>query len=357
MVLVNGSKGIGTGFSTDIMCYNPLQIIQYIQNKLLLIEDDIDFIPYYEGFKGHITKLTDEKFLIKGLYEKMGPDKIKVTELPVGYWTEDFKELLEELIEPVPGKDGKKVSPLIKDYDDMSKDTNVDFTVTFAKGKLEELESNKGDYGCNGMEKLLKLYTTNSTSNMHLFDSDDLLRKFEKVSDIIDSYYDVRLQLYQTRKNYMIQSLERELVLLSNKAKYIQENLVGTIDLRKKKKEEVVALLNSKCYNVIDNDEEYKYLTKMPMDSVTEENVEKLLKEKDNKEMELETVKSKTINKMWNEELGVLRSLYIEYKEDRNRVMNGENEKVMKKKVVSKGPIKKSVKSNEGKKLMVIEDD
>ena len=358
MVLVNGSKGIGTGFSTDIMCYNPLQIIQYIQNKLLLIEDDaIDFIPYYEGFKGHITKLTDEKFLIKGLYEKVGPDKIKVTELPVGYWTEDFKELLEELIEPAPGKDGKKVTPIIKDYDDMSKDTNVDFTITFAKGKLEELESNKGDYGCNGMEKLLKLYTTNSTSNMHLFDADDLLRKFEKVSDIIDSYYAVRLKLYQTRKAHMIQALERELVLLTNKAKYIQENLVGTIDLRKKKKEEVIALLQGKGYDVIDNDEEYKYLTKMPMDSVTEENVEKLLKDKGNKEMELDLVKSKTINKMWNEELEVLRSLYTEYKEDRNRVMNGENEKTMKKKVVSKGPMKKSVKSNEGKKLMLIEDD
>jgi DNA topoisomerase-2 len=34
MVLVNGSKGIGTGFSTEIMCYNPTQIIAYIKNKL-----------------------------------------------------------------------------------------------------------------------------------------------------------------------------------------------------------------------------------------------------------------------------------------------------------------------------------
>lgn len=30
MVLVNGSKGIGTGFSTEIMCYNPLEIIDYL---------------------------------------------------------------------------------------------------------------------------------------------------------------------------------------------------------------------------------------------------------------------------------------------------------------------------------------
>jgi DNA topoisomerase-2 len=359
MVLVNGSKGIGTGFSTDIMCYNPLQIIEYIKNKLLSIEDDFEFIPYYEGFKGVITKLSDEKFLVKGVYEKTGPDKIKVTELPVGYWTEDFKELLEDLIEPTPGKDGKKVSPIIKDYDDMSKDTNVDFTITFAKGKLEELESNKGDYGCNGLEKTLKLYTTNSTSNMHLFDAEDSLKKFDKVSDIIDSYYEVRLKLYQERKNYMIAALERELILLSNKAKYIQENLDGTIDLRKKKKEHVIQLLVSKDYDIIDDDEEYKYLVKMPMDSVTEENVEKLLKDKGNKETELETIKIKTIHKMWNEELDSLRNLYIDYKEERARLMSGEDgsSKSSKKKVVSKGPIKKSVKSNEGKKLLIVEDD
>ena len=51
MILVNGSKGIGTGFSSDIMCYNPLEIIDFIKNKLLSIEEEMEFIPYYEGFK------------------------------------------------------------------------------------------------------------------------------------------------------------------------------------------------------------------------------------------------------------------------------------------------------------------
>ena len=46
-----------------------------------------------------------------------------------------------------------------------------------------------------------------------------------------------------TRKNDMIESLERELLLLNNKAKYIQENLNETFDLRKKKKEQVVFIL------------------------------------------------------------------------------------------------------------------
>jgi DNA topoisomerase-2 len=346
MVLINGSKGIGTGFSTDIMCYNPLQIIEYLKNKLLSIENTIEFIPYYEGFKGKISQISEEKFLIRGTYEKLSVDKIRVTELPIGFWTEDFKELLEELIEPSTGKDGKKIPAILKDYDDLSKDTNVDFTITFMKGKLEEVEKLKADYGCNGIEKLLKLYTTNTTTNMHLFDANDVLYKYERISEIIDAYYETRLKLYSSRKEYMIDSLEKELVLLSNKAKYIQENLVGTIDLRKKKKEQVIELLENKGYTKMEEDNEYKYLVKMPMDSVTEENVNKLLKDKENKEHDLQLIKNKTVHVMWMEELENLKEQYIEYKEERNRLMNGE-EKINKKKVVSKGAIvKKSVKKD-----------
>jgi len=346
MVLVNGSKGIGTGFSTDIMCYNPIEIIDYIKNKLLNIqqyENDNRFIPYYEGFKGKITKNNDGKILIKGLYEKVAIDKIRVTELPVGYWTEDFKELIENLIEPGSDKDGKKISAIIKDYDDMSKDTNVDFTITFTKGKLDELEQSKGDHGCNGIEKLLKLYTTNTTTNMHLFDANDILQKYENITDIIDSYFNVRLNLYQDRKNYLIDALEKELVLLLNKAKYIKENLDGTIDLRKKKKEQVIDMLLAKGYDKLDGDNEYKYLVKMPMDSVTEENVEKLLKDKCNKENELEEIKNTTINKMWINELNILREQYLEYKAERTKLMNGEE---IKKKVVSKNGSIKIVKKH-----------
>jgi DNA topoisomerase-2 len=357
MILVNGSKGIGTGFSTDIMCYDPLQIIDYLKNKLLNIEDEFDFLPYYDGFKGEIKKISDSKFLIRGKYEKLANDKIRVTELPVGHWTDNFKELLEELIEPGQDKEGKKIAATVKEYDDMSKDTNVDFTITFAKGKLEELEQSKGDHGCNGLEKLLKLYTTNTTTNMHLFDAKDTLQKYEKVSDIIDDYYTTRLKMYQDRKDYMIEALENELVLLSNKAKYIKENLDGTIDLRKKKKEQITAMLEQKGYDKIDDDEDYKYLVKMPMDSVTEESVEKLLKDKGNKEVELDNVKKTTINKMWISELDQLRVQYIEYKEERARLMSGEEKKkkvVSKAGVVSKATVKKNVKKTN---LMIVEDE
>jgi DNA topoisomerase-2 len=345
MILVNGTKGIGTGFSTDIMSYNPLQIINYLKSKLN--NEDYqggEFVPYYEGFKGTIIKLSNGKFLIKGKYEIISPDKIRVTELPIGYWTEDFKELLEELIEPAPSKDGKKTSPIIKDYDDMSKDTNVDFTITFAKGMLESLESEKLDNDCNGVEKLLKLFTTNTTTNMHLFNAQDKLKKYEKVEEIIDDYYVTRLEMYQTRKNYLIASLEKEVKTLSNKARYITEILEDTIDLRKKKKEQIVAMLLEKSYDLLDGDEEYKYLIKMPMDSVTEENVEKLYKERTNKIQELDIVKATTNHQMWSSELDNLLKHYLEYKEDRERLTNGDNTKQKKKIVKGQVILKKSSK-------------
>jgi DNA topoisomerase-2 len=184
------------------------------------------------------------------------------------------------------------------------------------------------------VEKLLKLYTTMSTNNMHLFDDEDKLKKYDKITDIIDDYFIFRLKLYQTRKEYIIKSLERELILLSNKARYIKENIDGTIDLRKKKKEHVIDMLEHKKYDMIDDDDEYKYLVKLPMDSVTEENVDKLFKEHKNKELELKTVKNTSIHTMWNSELTRLREEYIVYKEERELSMSGEKpkKKILKKK-------------------------
>jgi DNA topoisomerase-2 len=347
MVLVNGSKGIGTGFSTDIMCYNPIEIIAYLKSKLQgeTLTSNNKFIPYYEGFKGTIEQIESGKFLIKGCYEKVGTDKIRVTELPIGFWTEDFKELLEKLIEPEVGKDGKKGVSVIKDYDDMSKDVNVDFTIEFAKGKLEEFELIKADYGCNGVQKILKLYTTNTNTNMHLFNANDKLHKYETIEEIIDDYYVTRLKMYQTRKDYIISSLEKELLLLRNKSRYISEILNDTIDLRKKKKEEIINLLNSKKYDIMNDDTEFKYLIKMPMDSVTEENVQKLNADYSNKEIELTTIKNTTIYQMWKSELDKLLQEYLEYKEERERMMSDSDNKNMKKKIVSTG-VKKIIKKS-----------
>uniref|UniRef100_A0A6C0HHK4 DNA topoisomerase (ATP-hydrolyzing) n=1 Tax=viral metagenome TaxID=1070528 RepID=A0A6C0HHK4_9ZZZZ len=356
MLLVNGSKGIGTGFSTDIMCYNPLDLIEYISASLVggaiptaplpptasgIATDGIALHPYYQGFKGEIIPLTESKYLFKGKYEIVNDKQVRVTELPIGMWTQDFKNLLEELLlVPEAATDAKKskksitpdankgkakkdkISSLnsglrglggrapIKDYIDMSTDVVVDFTITFAPGEISKLVATEGDHGCNGLEKLLKLTTTQSTTNMHMFDENEKLIKYSNVKEIIDHFIKVRMDLYVKRKAYQVDALAKTALVLSNKARFITEILDETIDLRKKKTAVVSQLLKDKKYDVMDDDEDYKYLVKLPMDSVTEENVKKILNERDAKQVELETLKSTTETQLWLHELAALKTEY-----------------------------------------------
>ena len=301
MCLVNGIKGIGTGFSTYLPCYNPVDITKYVIDYLRAGASSVELTPYYNNFTGTITKITPSKYLIKGKYEKIANNKIKITELPIGTWTDDYKEHLEKLIEQSK-KDG-----IVKNYIDMSTDKNIDFTILFCNTTiLQTLESNKIDDHCTELEKYLNLYTTKSTSNMHLFDQNERLVKFNTVEEIIHAYIEQRLKLYTTRIQNIINQLNQEVVLLTNKAKYILEVIKGSVDLRNKKGVQIIQLLKDKSYDIINEDKEYKYLIKLPMDSVSHENVEKLLKKKGDKESELEVIKNMTNKKMWISELNAL---------------------------------------------------
>lgn len=316
MILVNGTKGIGTGFSTDIMCYNPIQIIEFLEAKLHKVVDITNLLiePYYQGFKGKIYPCdnTRKKYIIKGCYEFMGNDKIKITELPVGTWTQDYKEFLESILD-AKAKSGKSCEEYIKDYNDMSTDLNVDFEITFYPGILSKLLLEKHDYNIEGVEKYLKLYSIHCTTNMHLFNEKEQLCKFDNVYEIIDSYYDVRYAYYIKRKAHIINKLENELKVLTNKTRFIQYNLDDKIDLRKKSKQEIHKIMCEFKFDACENgDGDFNYLVKLPMDSVCKENVEKLMSEYNNKNEELETIKICSIEQMWLKELDELKIAYLE---------------------------------------------
>ena len=198
----------------------------------------------------------------------------------------------------------KKGKTVVKDYNDMSTDTRVDIEITFNE-PIDEKTDGSNNY--NNLEKILKLYTNLSTNNMHLFNEEEKLMKFDNEKEIVDGFYPVRLKYYQKRKTHIIESLEKELKVLSNKARYIQETLDGTIDLRRKKKDEILSLLSSKKFDVLENDSDYKYLLKMTMDSVSDENAERLLKDRDNKSKELVEIQGTMIEDMWLKELGELK--------------------------------------------------
>ena len=313
MIAVNGATGIGTGFSCDILPHHTGDIIDYLE-AVLEKRPLPDIRVYCEGFTGTIEKIADDRYLLKGTYEIVGTDMIRITELPVGTWTGDFKEHLESLIDD--GKKGKK-SYIVKNYTDMSTDTSVDFKVNLVSGTMNKLLPKMTDYGCNELEKRFKLYTTKTTRNMYLFDAEQKLKKYDSIVDIINAYIPVRLHTYGLRIAYLISQLEKEVMILTNKARFIQEQCDDVIDLRRKKQQVVVELLEERGYDTIDEDSEFKYLRSMPLSQVEEENMERLIQECARKNAELGELKCQTPEIMWLSELQVLRCQYNKYRSDR----------------------------------------
>jgi len=358
MILVNGTKGIGTGFSTDVMPHNPLQIIHYIRAMLMEAAngggagtgDRPTIEPYFKGFKGTIQPIAATaattttttttttstaaatvaaRYLIKGCYEIIADRKVRITELPVGTWTDDYKQFLEGLMDAPSASASASASagsgggaaatgsanvPTIKEYQDMSTDTVVDITVTFHPSyphTVKQLSETMADFGCcNKLEKILGLYTTQSTTNMNLFDAHEKLKKYANIYDIIEDYYVERLDMYSKRKAAILAQLSNELRVLSNRAKYIQEILDDKLDMRRKTKDVVFELLKTRGYEHIEGDDEYRYLLKMPMDSVTEENVTKLLAERDTTRIAHTKLYETSIQHLWCKDLDELEQEY-----------------------------------------------
>ena len=357
MVLVNGTKGIGTGFSTEIMCYSPTQIIAYLRNKLMGAMGAMEasapaptIEPFYKNFRGEIRRVGDSKYLLKGCYTILDEKKVRITELPIGTWTDNYKKFLENLIEPPAGskdkdkdKDGAASSaPIVKEYNDMSTDTHVDITVTMAANIIKTYSEKAAEYDCTMLEKVLGLYSTQSTTNMNLFDANEKLVKYGNAEEIADAYSVTRLAFYGKRKDALIAGLRKELMVLSNRARYITELLEDTIDLRRKTNKQLVELLKERKYDSMDaqsGDEKgeddsssssssgqgYKYLLKLPMDSVSEENVKKLLNEKEKKEAELSELTSKTVEQMWLKDLEELEVEYNKFIEATTYSATGES--------------------------------
>ncbi len=293
MILVNGALGIGTGFATNIPCYNPKQLITIIKKKIkddpngMQYEDNY-LVPYYKGFKGTITKVNEHKYITCGCFDIKDKNTIIISELPIGTWNEPYLQYLEKCIE------GKKYG--LKDYKDLSTDKDVHIELIFAS----QITLNNPAIFDKIMDQF-KATSSLSTNNMYLFNKDEILTKYNSVNDIINAFIETRFEVYEKRKQAQIQHYDSLLKIYSNKYKFIIELLNGTIDLRKKKSQEIEELFISKQYDKIENN--FNYLIKMPMDMVNEENVEKLKNEYEYTTQCLETLKQTTIISMYYKEL------------------------------------------------------
>lgn len=185
MALVNGSEGIGTGWSSSIPNYHPLEIIANLR-KMIAGEDPSDMVPWFRGFQGKIQGKDGKaatSFAVTGLIDQLDDQTIQISELPIGKWTTDYKQFLEGVLignnaaGDKAGEEGGSSSNsahFVKDFKENHTDTAVLFTVTCPSEKLQELEGQP-----DKLIKKFKLDTSISVTNMNLFDINSQIKKFE----------------------------------------------------------------------------------------------------------------------------------------------------------------------------------
>ena len=187
----------------------------------------------------------------------------------------------------------------LKDYKDLSTDKVINITLKFNNDvNLDNKQS------LHNICQKFKLTTNLSLTNMYLFDENEKLKHYVSAYEIIEDFVETRMKYYNIRKEYQIKKMEEELKICSNKYKFISEILEDTIDLRRRKSSEISKMLEIKEYDKHENS--YNYLTKMPMDSLNEENIEKLKNEHDRISEKLKDFLGKSITQMYQEELDEL---------------------------------------------------
>jgi DNA gyrase/topoisomerase IV subunit B/DNA gyrase/topoisomerase IV subunit A len=363
IILINGTTGIGTGWSSSIPQFNPLDIITNIRN--LMNEQHIQTLtPWYRGFTGTIRKVAPNKWISKGRYKVLDTDSIEITELPIGYSTQAFKELLDNYEKgyktnepedkPKRTKAGNISSAgnttqtrkprwvdfadstgrLVKSYKNESSDALVKFTIKFENGVLTKLLSDTDKNGLTELDKIFQLTTSISCNNtMNLYNENNKLMNFKSAEDILNYYYEKRLHYYELRRQNLIKIKEQEVLMTSTRARFILDVINEKIKIRNIPKRDVIAQLEKLEYPIMidgslveqdkltekqikDDVGTFDFLISMPIYCLTKEKVEELLKEKEKHIQELETLRQKTHKILWEEDLTVFENEYKKHMDD-----------------------------------------
>ena len=256
-VLVNGTEGIGTGWSSNIPCFNPREIVLSIKNK---IKNNVflKINPWYKGFQGEIKEDPKKEgtFIVRGKYHwsEEEPSTVIIDEIPIKKWTDDYKIFLQELmgVESLNSEDKnkdkkkgnnkeeeekkkKKKEIIVEDIRQNHTYNRVCFEVKLIDNFVDKFKKNSELF-----IKTFNLESSLSITNMVLFDPEGKLKKYNTVEEIMSTFYDLRLKYYQIRKDYMISVIKKDVAILSNKARFIKMIIEDELVIKKKMRNVIV---------------------------------------------------------------------------------------------------------------------
>lgn len=248
MVLVNGTKGIATGFFTFVPNHNPLDIINWLKLRLKGAINLPSISPWYKDFKGEITivdrrrknqrktvyknSVTETEDISFEEEEESESDKESIDESDDNYneYVEDFMEKLTLKENPLLSFDVTGVYHIAKNGNIIITELPIGMNPTLyynkhlvplLKKKLLKKVINdctddsirfelKGYVG-NPSYKKLHLKKRYSLSNMVLLDTNNKPVKYDTANDLIEAFYQERLPIYKQRKIYKLGILQKKI--------------------------------------------------------------------------------------------------------------------------------------------------
>lgn len=287
-VLLNGSSGIAVGFATNILNRKPEDLIECCLKELSGRKYE-DPAPWINGFKGTCEKVedSDNSWIFRGIYSVKNTTTIDITEIPPSITYEKYDDYLNKL------EDDRHIAG----YDNNCK-SDINYTIKISRSSLTDLKDK------DRLERFLKMEERQS-ENFTVLDEHGKLKIFNNANEIIKYFVNFRLGYYQKRKDYLILKITDELILLSNKARFIKEIIDGKLKINNVPRKDIIAYLEKAKYDEINGS--HNYLLSMPIHTLTKEKYEELLRQEGDKKKELAEVKSYIPKEMYKKDLNDLK--------------------------------------------------
>jgi DNA gyrase/topoisomerase IV subunit A len=259
LVLANGTKGIATGFATNILPRAVNDLSASVREYLLSGNITKRLPVSFPDFIGRVDYDSVEgRHIVYGKYHKKTKTQMMITEVPYGFDRESYVKILDKLED-----EGDIVS-----YEDQCDKDGFNFEI-----KLKQNTSaNWNDTKIISKFKLSKPLTENLT----VIDQDGKLREYDDERQLIKDFVDYRLGVLQQRIEKRKEEANEAVRWLNVKMEFIQSVLDDKIVFKNRKKKDVG---NQILENTTALDNDIDRLLRTNIMGLTDEMVRELTKE------------------------------------------------------------------------------
>lgn len=286
MLLINGSEGMGSGHSHNILGRNPDEVQEFLINKLKGSKDRFNLKPWFRGFTGTVEQGdTDKQWLIRGNFETTSKTRTKITEVPVGY---NYKSYIKKL-------DAAEDKGIIKGYEDLCDPKKDTFEIIIKHDSKFANLTDEYKIWYLGLQSKI-------SENFTVIDENNKVKVHESADDVFNHYFRVKMNYMQLRKDYIIKKLNEDISFAESRYNYIIKVIDEKIVLKNKTKKQINTQI-SKFDDIIMKEDSYNYLINMPMHSVSTDTLRELKNKIREFKSELAKTKKITLENMWLNDL------------------------------------------------------